>query len=320
MMIAAAPIFGIFVWYERRRESSPLIEAGLFAKRAFSGGLAVIMGFFCAMLGFLLVFGLFLQVGLGYRPLPAGLAMAPWAVGTAIGAALSGAVLGRRFGRAVIHAGLLVMIVGFVGTWYTLAHYGVTTSAWATAPAIFVAGFGMGLVVAPLFSVILAGVADHEVGTASGVLNAVQQLGAAVGVAVVGTVFFGLLGSQADGAAASQTPAVRAALASAGVAGPDQQRIVDGFATCLRDRLTADDPDVVPASCAQVQASVAAAAGSPEAGQRISGALAASGVQAVKVDFVDVMRRTTWVVAALIALTFLLGFLLPRTARADALP
>jgi hypothetical protein len=77
----------------------------------------------------------------------------------------------------------------------------------------------MGLVVAPLFSVILAGVEDHEAGTASGVLNAVQQLDAAVGVAVVGTVLFGLLGSQAGGAAASQAPKVRAALVTAGVTG-----------------------------------------------------------------------------------------------------
>ena len=301
MMVAALPVFGIFVWYERRRESSPLIEAGLFAKRAFSGGLAVIMGFFGAMLGFLLVFGLFLQVGLGYGPLPAGLAMAPWAIGTAIGAALSGAALGPKFGRKVIHAGLLAMIVGFAGTWYTLVHYGVTTSAWATAPAVFVTGFGMGLVVAPLFSVILAGVAEHEVGTASGVLNAVQQLGAAVGVAVVGTVFFGLLGTQAASAAASQAPTVRAALVTAGVPAPEQQRIVDGFTACLHDRLTANDPDVVPATCHGDQ----------------NAALAASGRQAVKADFIDVMRRTTWVAAGLIALTFLLGYLLPRTARPE---
>src|SRR2546421_3385605 len=124
MMVAALPVFGIFTWYERRRESSPLIEAGLFAKRAFTGGLAVIMGFFCAMLGFMLVFALFLQVGLGYRPLSAGLAVAAWALGMAIGAGLSGAVLGSRFGRPVIPARLLVMIVGFAGTRYTLYHYG----------------------------------------------------------------------------------------------------------------------------------------------------------------------------------------------------
>jgi hypothetical protein len=45
---------------------------------------------------------------------------------------------------SLLHAGLLVMIVGFAGTWYTLYHYGVTTIAWATAPAVFVAGFGWG--------------------------------------------------------------------------------------------------------------------------------------------------------------------------------
>ena len=188
MMIGSLPVFGVFVWYERRRGYSPLIEAGLFAKRAFTGGLAVILGFFAAMLGFMLVFGLYLQIGLGYRPLSAGLAMAPWALGTAIGAALSGALLGPRFGRPVIHAGLLVMAVGLVGMWFVPREL-----------AIFVAGFGTGLVLAPLFNVILAGVEDHEVGTASGVLNAVQQLGAAVGVAVVGTVFFGLLGTFSTG-------------------------------------------------------------------------------------------------------------------------
>jgi EmrB/QacA subfamily drug resistance transporter len=317
MMLAALPVFAIFVWYERRREASPLIEAGLFAKRAFTGGLAVVLGFFCAMLGFMLVFGLFLQVGLGYRPLAAGLAMAPWALGTAIGAGVSGGVLGPRFGRPVIHAGLLVMIVGLVGAWYTLDRYGVTTTAWAMVPAVFVAGFGTGLVVAPLFSVVLAGVEEHEVGTASGVLNAVQQLGAAVGVAVVGTVFFSLLGTQAAPAAATQAPGVRTALADAGVTGGDQQGILDRHASCLRDRLTADDPDKVPASCTEVRTAVDAAVAMPEAGQRVGGALAAAGSRAVRADFTDVMLRTTWLLAGLIAVTFLLGYLLPRHARPE---
>jgi len=52
-----------------------------------------------------------------------------------------------------------------------------------------------------------------------------------------------------DTAAASQAPTVRAALVTAGVPAPEQQRIVDGFTACLHDRLTANDPDVVPATC-----------------------------------------------------------------------
>ena len=52
------------------------------------------------------------------------------------------------------------------------------------------AGAGMGAMLAPLFDFVLAGVDDDEVGSASGVLNAMQQLGGALGIAVIGTVFF----------------------------------------------------------------------------------------------------------------------------------
>lgn len=319
LMAGALPVFGIFVWYERRRQYPPLIEAGLFAKRAFSGGLAVVTGFFAGMIGFMLVFGLFLQIGLGYSPLSAGLTMAPWALGTAIGAALSGAALGPKFGRRVIHGGLLVMLAGLVGVWYTLHHYGVTTSGWALAPAVFVAGLGMGLVLAPLFNVILSGVEDHEVGSASGVLNAMQQLGAAIGVAVVGTVFFSLLGTQAGAAAQTQAPAVRAALSTAAVPAAAQDRVLDGYARCLRDRFQADDPDRTPASCATVPALVGAQVHTQEAGQRVGATLTRAGTAAVRADFTDVIGRTTWLVAGLFALTFLFGFLLPRDARPEAI-
>jgi MFS family permease len=211
-VVAAAAIFTIFIWYERRRESSPLIELGLFAKRAFSGGLLVISTYFAGVMGFMLVFGLYTQLGLGYSPLRAGLTLTPWALGTAVGAALSGAVLGPRYGRRVIHSGLLVGAAGLLGVYGTLWHFGTRTGVWQLAPAVALAGLGMGLIIAPLFDVILTGVDDHEVGTASGVLNAMQQLGGAVGIAVLGTVFFSLLGSHPG--AASGDPAGTAAVAT----------------------------------------------------------------------------------------------------------
>jgi len=58
------------------------------------------------------------------------------------------------------------------------------------AAPMLVAGVGMGALLAPLFDFVLAGVDDDEVGSASGVLNAMQQLGGAIGIAVLGTVFF----------------------------------------------------------------------------------------------------------------------------------
>jgi hypothetical protein len=60
-------------------------------------------------------------------------------------------------------------------------------------PGVLVSGLGLGFVVAPLFDIVLAAVAEHELGSASGVLNAGQQLAAALGVAALGTVFFGAL-------------------------------------------------------------------------------------------------------------------------------
>ena len=62
-------------------------------------------------------------------------------------------------------------------------------------PGLLVMGLGMGLIVAPLFGIIIAAVGDDEVGSASGVLNAVQQLASAIGVALLGTVFFDALGA-----------------------------------------------------------------------------------------------------------------------------
>jgi EmrB/QacA subfamily drug resistance transporter len=194
LMAGSVPLLALFVWYERRRGDSPLIEPALFARRPFTAGLAVLTGFFCAVSGLMLAFGVFTQTGLGFSPLKAGLAMVPWALGTAVGAAFSGGLLGPRMGRHIIHIGLAVLTLGLFVVILTLRHYGAGTTAWDLVPAMGTCGIGMGLAIAPLFNVILAGVDDREVGAASGVLNAMQQLGSAIGVAVVGTVFFDAVG------------------------------------------------------------------------------------------------------------------------------
>jgi len=76
-----------------------------------------------------------------------------------------------------------------------------SVSGWTLAPGLGVCGFGMGLVMAPFFDITLAGVTLPMVGSASGVLNANQQLGGVAGVAVLGTVFFDLFDAGAPGQA-----------------------------------------------------------------------------------------------------------------------
>ncbi|HET6625479.1 MAG TPA: DHA2 family efflux MFS transporter permease subunit [Nocardioidaceae bacterium] len=192
MMAGSLVVFAGFVWNERRT-AHPVIEPTLFRHRGFVAGLLFITAFFVAMTGFMLIFNLYVQIGLGYEPLHAGLVMSPWAIGIAIGAVLSGALLGPRFGRRVLHAGLVVLGIGLVGLWWTVGHFGLGISGWDFVPATLVAGVGTGLIFAPLFEIILADLSDDEAGTGSGLLNAVQQFAGAVGVAVLGTLFFELL-------------------------------------------------------------------------------------------------------------------------------
>ena len=77
-----------------------------------------------------------------------------------------------------------------VGLWWSVGHFGTDLTSWSVAPALLVSGFGSGLVFVPLFGYILGDVSEAEVGTGSGLLNAVQQFSGAIGVAALGTLFF----------------------------------------------------------------------------------------------------------------------------------
>jgi EmrB/QacA subfamily drug resistance transporter len=204
LLAGSVPAFALFVWQQRRRARlgvDPLVTPSLFGKRAFMAGAGVILLFFAGMIGLMLVFMLYLQLGLGFSALHAGLTLAPWSLGTAVGAGLAGALLAPRYGRHVIHLGLLVMAAGVAGL--ALASSG-DASSWSLAPALAVAGFGMGLAIAPVFDVVLAGVEDHELGSASGLINALQQVGAGLGIAILGTLFFSLATTHgSDGSAAA---------------------------------------------------------------------------------------------------------------------
>src|SRR5690606_5423014 len=89
--------------------------------------------------------------------------------------------------------GMLIAAGGMVLMWWTIGDQGHAATVWDFVPATLIAGFGCGLVFAPLFDIILADVAADEVGSGSGLLTAVQQFGNAAGAAAVGTLFFELL-------------------------------------------------------------------------------------------------------------------------------
>ncbi|MFI0898267.1 MFS transporter [Streptomyces sp. NPDC020983] len=220
LMAGSLPVFAVLARHQGwvlRRGGSPLVEPGLFRHRGFTGSLAVGLVLFAAMTGLMLVVPLYLQYGLDFSAKGAGLAMVPWALGTAAGATLSGAWLGRRYGRAALQGGLLLAAAGIASVALTVEAAG-TPGGWQLAPALLAAGIGLGMVMAPFFDIALAGVSDEEAGSASGVLNAVQQLSGSVGVAVLGTVFFSRAGQHGTGGALETVALVAAAALAAAAA------------------------------------------------------------------------------------------------------
>ena len=219
LLAASLPVLAVFGVYQvrrNRRGTTPLIETSIFAKRSYVSGVAFALVFLGAMGGIVLTLGILLQVGLGYTPIHAALTTAPFALGGFVGSA-AGATAMHKVGRTILQVGLVIMGAGLLALYAVLAHAGTAVGSWDFFAPLLLSGIGMGMVWVPLFEIVMGGVADHEVGSASGVLQAMQQLGMSLGVAGIGTVFFGLLGSHADHtrdfvAAAQQTTLVTVGL------------------------------------------------------------------------------------------------------------
>jgi EmrB/QacA subfamily drug resistance transporter len=210
LMAASVPMFVLFALRQRslaRGARTLLVDPAVFRNRSYTSGLVFILAFFGVVVGFSLSFGLFLQLGLGYSAMHASLTATSLAVGAFVGSAL-GSTVGARFGRRVLHVGLLVMGLGTAGLLLVLDRAGAGVTGWDMTAPLVVYGLGMGAIFVPLFDLIVGDVPMDQLGSASGVLGAVQQFGSALGVAVLGTVFFNAFGAHA---LAAPLPAVHAA-------------------------------------------------------------------------------------------------------------
>ncbi|MFF4900876.1 MFS transporter [Streptomyces sp. NPDC001068] len=195
-MAGALVVFGALVVYERRkaaRDGSPLIEPSLFKVKSFAAGIAVQTVFGVALGIFFLVWTLYMQVGLGWSPLHAGLTGVPFSIAVSVAAGLSVQKLVPRFGRKVLQAGALVMGLGVLLYIWESDRYGLAVASWQMALPLVVMGVGMGLIVAPLTDAVLSEVPREHAGSASGLINTVQQMGNALGLGLVSVVFFGVV-------------------------------------------------------------------------------------------------------------------------------
>src|SRR5581483_11843988 len=225
LLAGSVPVFVAFGLVQVRRSRAgrtTLIEPSVFAKRSYVSGAAFATIFLASMGGVMFTLGVLLQVGLGFTPIHAALTAAPFAVGGFVGSAVGGMTM-AKLGRTVIQVGIVVMGVGIGWLYVAIGHAGPSVGSWSFFTPLLVAGIGMGSVFVPLFDIILGGVDDHEIGSASGVLQSVQQLGTSLGIAGVGTLLFSLVGNGAASkitflhAAHDTTLAVLALIATAAV-------------------------------------------------------------------------------------------------------
>ncbi|MEU1310277.1 MFS transporter [Streptomyces cinnamoneus] len=199
-MAGSVLVFAAFVAYERyktRKDGSPLVELSLFKVKSFAAGIGVEIAFGIACGIFFMIWTLYMQIGLGWSPLRAGLTGIPFSIGVSVAAGISVQKLVPRFGRKVLQAGALAMAAGVVLYIWESEHYGTGIHPWQMALPLTVMGIGMGLIVAPLTETVIAKVPREHSGSASGLINTTQQLGNAVGLGLVSVAFFDALDEKA---------------------------------------------------------------------------------------------------------------------------
>ena len=196
---AAVPVLAGFVMYQvrvSRRGGAPLIDPALFRERAFAAGAGVATVYWLAVGSFFLVLALYLQQGRGLSALNSGLVFSVLGAGY-FAASLKAPKLAARMGRQVLAAGAVAQAAGYALLAVCVAHVGPDGSLWWVIPGLALSGFGMGAVMAPMSATVLAGVTPAHAGSAAGVLGTAQQVGGALGIAIVGVVFYGALGTGA---------------------------------------------------------------------------------------------------------------------------
>lgn len=319
--MAVSPlVLAAFAWHESRRtrrDASPLLDLRLFRQRPFSLGLAASLVFFTGIPSFFMILLLTLQEGLGYSPVLAGSVTLGFAAALAVGSARSAAVA-RKLGRRVLLLGCALMIIGQLAIIGVMYWAGTGLHGWQLIAPMLIAGAGGGFFIAPVTSVVLAGIPARDAGTASGALATAQQVGAALGIAVVGIIFFGLLGLNASSSSASVLPHLRQELAAAGVPASRQPAITGGFHACFSARAHATDPSAQPAACTAATQALAASPAPAPVKARIEAAVQGQALPAARLaDFTRSMRTTLAWQVGVFALTLLLCARLPKV-RLDA--
>ena len=191
LALPAAPVLGVlfFRWESRviARGRSPVLDVRLVRTApGFATGIGLQTIYFSGFSGLWLVLALFFQEGLGFSALGSGLAVTPFALGSAVAAVVAGRLVGR-WGRRLTVGGLLLVLTGFIGL--ALVIQAPEHTALATALPLLVAGIGSGAVISPNVTMTLDHVPPRMGGAAGGAIQTGARVGSAIGAAVLAAAF-----------------------------------------------------------------------------------------------------------------------------------
>jgi EmrB/QacA subfamily drug resistance transporter len=195
LWVVAALLLGAFSWWERRAVRTgrqPLLDPRLAHTPGYPAGALIGLVYFMAFTGIWLVLALYFQDGLGYSPLRSGLSVTPFALGVAASAMIAGRLV-SRVGRWLTVYGLTATIAGLAVTAVILRHVTGDTAAWAVLGPLLVAGVGGGMVTSPNMTLTLQNVPVATAGVAGGAAQTAQRIGAAIGTAILATIFYHVL-------------------------------------------------------------------------------------------------------------------------------
>ncbi|KKC38059.1 MFS transporter [Devosia epidermidihirudinis] len=205
MIVAGvASLIGFVLWTRARAKAGlpQLLNFDLIANRDFMFGAFVITVFASGIPGMFMVISILLQSGFGFSPLESGLTNTPFSVGVLLASFIAGR-FGSRYLRGRLAASGALLAGGIGALHFIIASTGDTIDHWSFLPPLLLAGIGLGLGFSSLFQLVLRNVPHRDAGAGSGALQAFQQVGGALGVALVGEMFFGTLSS---GFAAGNAP------------------------------------------------------------------------------------------------------------------
>jgi EmrB/QacA subfamily drug resistance transporter len=184
LLAVAVVLLGSFVFVELR-SAAPLVPFRIFRLRTLTGANVVGILLGASLFSMFFFISLYMQQVLGYSPIHAGLSYLPLAVTIIIAAGLGGQLVTRFGFKAILASGMLLIAVGLL--WFSRVSVGGGFLTDILGPSLLAAaGLGFGFVTSTIAAV--SGVRDHEQGLASGLINTSQQIGGALGLAVLSTI------------------------------------------------------------------------------------------------------------------------------------